>query len=46
MTTIHIHHHQDLYRRGGYVYHIPSNTYTPFIKRLGVFVLQHRERDK
>ena len=30
------------HKNGGYVFHIPSNTFTPFIKRLGVYFLQLR----
>ena len=30
------------HKKGGFVYHLPSQTMTPFIKRLGVYVIQLR----
>ena len=30
------------HKRGGYIFHIPTNTCTPFIKRLGVYFVQLR----
>ena len=32
------------HKPGGYIWHIPTNTYTKLVKRLGVYVVQLRVR--